>query len=149
MQLILREDVPNLGNSGDIVEVKGGYGRNYLVPRGLAVPASVRNVSQLEHQKRGIAQREAKRTRETQGLKSQLEGLSINIAKQVGDEDKLFGSVTNKDIAEVLEQRGVPIDRKKIMIDTPIRSLGVHAVRVNLGRDTSAELKVWVVAQES
>lgn len=149
MQVILREDVPHLGHTGDIVDVKGGYGRNYLIPRGLAVVASARHVAQFEHQKRVIAQREAALLRDAQAIKAKLEGLSINIAMQVGEDDKLFGSVTNKDIATALEERGVKVDRKKIHTEEPIRSLGVHNVHVALGRETSATLKVWVVAKEA
>lgn len=148
MQVILCEDVSNLGRSGDVVQARPGYVRNYLVPRGLAVVASNRNLSQLEHSKRVIAKREEKLLRDASVIKSKLESLSINIARKVGQEDKLFGSVTNKDIAEVLAERGVPIDRKKIQLVEPIRSLGVHSVPVQLARDISAELKVWVVAAE-
>ena len=148
MQVILREDVPNLGRIGDIVTVKGCYGRNYLIPRGLAVMASARNVGQLEHAKRIIGQREAKLLRSAESLKAKIEGLSINISKQVGEDDKVFGSVTTKEIAEALHERGIEIDRKKIHTDEPIRSLGVHPVTVHLARDLSAEFKVWVVAKE-
>lgn len=148
MQVILREDIPNLGRTGQIVDVKRGYGRNYLLPRGLAVVATARNVGQLEHEKRVIGAREAKLMRNAQSLKAKLEGLSINIAMRVGEDDKLFGSVTNKDIAEALAQRDLRIDRKKIQLDEPIRSLGVHTVKVVLGREVGAELKVWVVAKE-
>ena len=148
MQVILREDVPNLGRSGDVVNVSGGYGRNYLIPRGLAVVASSKQIARLEHDKRAIAQREAKRLRTAEAIKAKLEGLSINIAKQVGEGDRLFGSVTSKEIAEALAARGIELDRKTIHIDEPIRSLGVHPVAVNLGREMQAELKVWVVAQE-
>jgi large subunit ribosomal protein L9 len=148
MQVILREDVPNLGRSGEIVEASGGYVRNYLLPRGLAVVASGRNVRQLEHEKRVISKREEKLMHNALAAKGRLEGLSVNISKQVGQDEKLFGSVTNKDIAEALAERDVVIDRKKIQIDEPIRSLGVHTVRVSLARDVMAELKVWVVAAE-
>jgi len=148
MQVILKEDVPNLGQSGDLVEVKSGYCRNYLIPRGLAAMASARNVKQLEHEKRAIAQREAKLLRTAQALKDKVEGTAVNIAKQVGEDEKLYGSVTSKEIADVLAAKGVMVDRKKIQIREPIRSLGVHTVVVSLGREMNAELKVWVVAQE-
>lgn len=148
MQVILREDIAHLGRTGDIVEVKPGYGRNYLIPRGLAAVATAGNIDQIEHQKRVIAQREAKLLRSAQAIKAKLEGLSLNIAMRVGEDDKLYGSVTNKDIAEALAGRDIQIDRKKIQIDEPIRSLGVHPVKVALGRELAAELKVWVVAKE-
>jgi large subunit ribosomal protein L9 len=148
MQVILREDVAHLGKSGEVVDVKDGYGRNYLLPRGLAVMASARNLGQLEHHKRVITQREEKLMRTASAAKAKLEGLSINIAVQVGEGDKLFGSVNNKDIAAALAERQIDIDRKRIQLPTPIRTLGVHPVVVNLGRGVSAELKVWVVAKE-
>lgn len=149
MQVILREDIPKLGNSGDIINVSDGYGRNYLVPRGLAVAASAKNVKQLDHQKRVISQRDAKLLRTNQALKAKVEGLSINVAKQVGSDDKLFGSVTTKDIAEAMKERGIEIDRKKIHLAEPIRSLGVHTVSIEFGGGVNAALKVWVVASES
>lgn len=148
MQVILREDVEHLGRTGEIVSVREGYGRNFLIPRGLAVIASSRNVKQLEHDKRVIAQRESKLLRNAEALKAKLEGLSLNIAKQAGEGDKLFGSVTPKEIAEELAAKGVTIDRKKLRLEEPIRSLGVHPVQVALGRDVTAEIKVWVVAAD-
>jgi large subunit ribosomal protein L9 len=147
MQIILREDVDKLGKAGDVVTVKAGYGRNYLVPRGFAVLASARNIQEMEHHKRVIAIREGKRLKTAEALKAKLEGLSINIARQVGDEDKLFGSVTNKDIATALEGEGLKIERKSIVVPTAIKTLGVHNVKVKLSRDVNAELKVWVVAK--
>lgn len=147
MQVILSEDVENVGKSGDIVNVKDGFGRNYLIPRGLAVPASSKAVSRLEHDKRVIAQREAKLMRTSEALKARIEALSINIAKQVGEEEKLFGSVTNKEIADALAEQGVEIERRKLQIDEPIRTVGQHDVTINLGRQMTATLKVWVVAK--
>lgn len=147
MQIILREDVDNLGKAGDVVTVKAGFGRNYLVPRGFAELASARNINQMEHHKRVIAIREGKRLKTAEALKARLEGLSLNIARQVGDEDKLFGSVSNKDVATALEAEGLKIDRKSIIIATAIKTLGVHNVKVKLSRDVSAEVKVWVVAK--
>ena len=147
MEVILREDVPHLGRCGDTVTVKNGYGRNYLIPRGLAVIASSRNAAQIEHARRLIAQREAKLLRTAEAMKAKLEGASINVPKQVGEDDKLFGSVTNKEIADALAAQGIEVDRKKIEIAEPIRTLGVHNVIVRLGRELNAELKVWVVAK--
>ena len=148
MQVILREDVAKLGQTGDLVTVRDGYGRNYLIPRGLAVLATPRNVKRLEHDKRVIAQREAKLLRKAESVKSKLEGMSVNIPKQVGEEDKLFGSVTARDIAEALAAQGVEIDRRTIQLDEPIKTLGVHEVVVRLARSLTATLKVWVVAAE-
>jgi large subunit ribosomal protein L9 len=148
MQVILREDVENLGNSGELVTVKDGYARNFLIPRGLAVRATPRNVRRLDHEKRVISQRDSKRQKDAQSLKDRIEALSLTIAKHTGEEEKLFGSVTNRDIAEALkEESGLEIDRKSIHLDQAIKSLGVYSVNVKLTRDVVATLKLWVVAK--
>lgn len=148
MQVILREDVENLGNTGELVNVKDGYARNYLIPRGLAVHATPRNVRRLEHEKRVISQRDAKRQKDAQALKDKLEALSLTIAKHTGEEDKLFGAVTNREIADALnEDTGLSIDRKSIQLEQPIKSLGVYSVEVKLSRDVVATVKLWVVAK--
>lgn len=147
MQVILSEDVDNVGKSGEIVTVKDGFGRNYLIPRGLAVVASSKNVAKLEHDKRVISQREIKLMRTAEAMKAKIESISINIAKQVGEEEKLFGSVTNKEIADALAEQGVDMERRKLQIAEPIRTLGQHDVTISLGRQMSATLKVWVVAK--
>jgi len=148
MQVILREDVDNLGTTGEVVTVKDGYARNYLIPRGLAVQATPRNVRRLSHEKRVIEQRDTKRRRDAQGVKEQLEALSLTIAKHTGEEDKLFGSVTNRDIADALkEEAGIEIDRKLITLPQPIKALGVYSVEVKLARDVVATVKLWVVAK--
>lgn len=147
MQVILREDVEHLGQTGDIVNVKPGYGRNYLIPRGLAVTANPKNVARLEHDKRVISAREIKLAKSAAALKAKIEGIELTIAKPVGDEDKLFGSVTTRDIAEAAAEKGVELDRKKLEIGEPIRTVGEHSVTVSLGREHSASLKVWVVAK--
>jgi large subunit ribosomal protein L9 len=148
MQVILKEDVPNLGRSGDVVNVKPGYGRNYLIPRGLAVLATVKNVSRIDHEKRVIEKRTAKLRKDAEGLKDRIEQLSVNIARPVGAGDKLYGSVGGRDVAEALKEAGVAIDHRKIVLDEPIKSLGMFTVDVKLARDVVAKLKVWVVAKE-
>lgn len=147
MQVILSENVPNLGASGEIVTVKDGYGRNYLIPRGLAVVANPKAVARLEHDKRTIAQHETKLLRTTDALKAKLDGLELTIAKPVGEEDKLFGSVTTREIADAAAEKGVELDRKRLEIAEPIRTLGEHRVKIGLGREMSASIKVWVVAK--
>jgi large subunit ribosomal protein L9 len=147
MQVILSEDVPHLGKTGDIVVVKEGYGRNYLIPQGLAVIASPKNKAKLEHDRSVIAAREAKLMRTAEAVKARIEGASVNIAKQVGEGDKLFGSVTAKEIAEELSAQGIEVDRKRIQLPENIRSLGEHQVSISLGQQMSASLKVWVVAK--
>lgn len=148
MQVILREDVPHVGRSGQVVDARAGFVRNYLIPRGLAVAATGCGLQQLEHEKRVIATREQKLLRDGMAVKAKLEGLTINIARQVGQEEKLFGSVSNVDIAAALAAQGVTLDRKKIQLAEPIRTLGVHSVTVQLGKGMTAALKVWVVAAD-
>lgn len=148
MQVILREDVPNLGRVGDVVKVKPGYGRNYLIPRGLAVLADERQVRRFTHEKRVIAQREQRMAKAAESLKEQLEKASVTVPKQVGEEEKLYGSVTNREIAEALKAQGIEIDRKSIELDEQIKTLGVHQVKVRLARGVLADLKVWVVAAD-
>ena len=148
MQLILKEDLDNLGKSGEVVNVKEGYGRNYLLPRGLAVMATADDVSRVAHEKRVIAARTAKLDKETQGEADRLGQLTVSIARAVGDEDKLFGSVTSRDIAEALAEQKVTIDAKKLHLEEPIKTLGLTEVSVKLGRGVTAKLKVWVVKKE-
>jgi large subunit ribosomal protein L9 len=147
MEVILREDVENLGQTGEVVTVRDGYGRNYLIPRGLAALATPRNVRRMEHEKRAIAQQDAKRQKNAQTLKDQLEKLSITISKHTGEEDKLFGSVTTREIAAALKEQGFDINRKSIVLEEPVRSLGVFQVPMKLSRDVTAEVKLWVVAK--
>lgn len=147
MQVILREDITNLGRTGEVVTVKDGYGRNYLIPRGLAVLATPRNVKRLGHEQRVIEQRDIKRQKSAEATKEQLEALSLTIAKHTGEEDKLFGSVTTRDIADALKEEGHDVDRRLIQLEQPIKALGVYTVPVKLGREVTAELKLWVVAK--
>jgi len=149
MQLILKEDLDNLGKSGEVVNVRPGYGRNYLLPRGLAVLATAGDISRVEHEKKIIAARTAKLGKEAQAEADRLSQVTVSIARAVGDEDKLFGSVTNRDIAEALQQQGVTVDSKKLLLEEPIRALGLTEVSVKLGRGVQAKIKVWVVKKEA
>ncbi len=147
MKLILREDVENLGKIGDVVEVAGGYGRNYLLPRGLAVQASTKNLKQQEHQKKLIQARMEKQKKEAQELAGSLDSVSCTIARKTGEEEKLYGSVTSRDIEEALREEGVSIDRKRILLEEPIKKLGVYTVPVKLHADVTGNIKVWVVKE--
>jgi len=148
MQLILTETIDNLGKGGQVVNVKDGYGRNYLIPKGLAVAATSRNIRQMDHHKRIIAVKEAKRALENQTLKEKLEAASITITKQTSTEEKLFGSVTTREIAEeIKKETGVSIDKKMIQLDQPIKALGVYTVPLRLTSEINANLKIWVVAK--
>jgi len=149
MQVILRDDMDNLGKSGEVVNVKPGYARNYLLPRGLAIKATASDVTRVEHEKRVIAARAAKLAKEAQTEADNLSQVSVSIARAVGEEDKLFGSVTGRDISEALKEKGVHVDAKKIHLDEPIKALGLVEVPVKLGRGVTANIKVWVVKKEN
>jgi large subunit ribosomal protein L9 len=147
MQIILKEDVPNLGRSGELVTVKPGYGRNYLIPQGKAALATTKNIAQLEHEKKLIAARNAKLMRDARAVADRLAATELTIERQVGAEEKLFGSVTSRDVEEALAAKGVKLDRKKIVLDEPIKNLGVYTLDVKLTHEVVAKLKVWVVAK--
>lgn len=149
MRVILREDVDHLGTAGEIVNVKPGYGRNYLFPNGLALPATEGDVKRIEHEKRVIAARNAKLLKELEGQAGKIQSLSVSIKQAVGEGDRLYGSVTSRDIAEALEAQGVKIDSRKIDLPEPIKTLGMTEVAVKLGKGVAANLKVWVVKKES
>jgi large subunit ribosomal protein L9 len=148
MQVILRDDMENLGKSGEVVNVRPGYARNYLLPRGHAIKATESDVKRVEHEKRVIAARTAKMAKETQAEADKLSKVSVSIPRAVGEEDKLYGSVTTRDIAEALQAQGVTIDAKKLVLDEPIKALGLTEVAVKLGRGVQATIKVWVVKKE-
>jgi len=148
MQVILRDDMDNLGKSGEVVNVKPGYARNYLLPRGLAIKATAGDIKRVEHEKRVIAARTAKMAKEAQAEADKLSSVSVSIARAVGEEEKLYGSVTSRDIAEALAAQGVKVDSRKIHLDEPIKTLGLTEVPVKLGRGVNATIKVWVVKEE-
>jgi large subunit ribosomal protein L9 len=148
MQLILKEDVANLGKSGDLVNVKPGYGRNYLIPHGLAVVATEKNVARVEHEKRLIAARNQKLLKDAQSIADRLSTVELVIQRQAGEEDKLFGSVSTRDVEEALGDQGIKLDRRKIVLAEPIRTLGVYTLDVKLAPDVTGKLKVWVVAKK-
>jgi large subunit ribosomal protein L9 len=146
VQVILSEDVPNLGRPGDVVKVRAGYARNYLLPRRLAVEANPKNLRAFEHQKAlAMLRREANKGLALK-LKQRLEGLALTISANAGEEGKLFGSVTNIDIERALRERGIDIERRKIMLAEPIKQLGEFTVPVRLDPEVEAGLKLTVAA---
>lgn len=147
MKVILREDVTDLGAIGELVSVKDGYARNYLIPKQLAVLANTKNIRQMDHQKRLIESNKVRVRKEAGDIASNLENVSCTIPMLVGEQDKLFGSVTSKDIEEALQHEGINLSRKRIILDEPIKSLGVYTVDVRLHSEVTAKLKVWVVAK--
>jgi len=148
MQVILREDMENLGKSGEVVTVKPGYGRNYLLPKGFAVSATEADVKRVAHEKRVIAARNAKLAKDAQAEADRLNQVSVSIAVAVGEEDRLFGSVTARDIADAYKEKNVAVDPKKMVLTDPIKSLGLAEVPVKLSHGVTATLKVWVVKKE-
>jgi large subunit ribosomal protein L9 len=149
MEVILREDVPHLGNIGDVVKVKPGFARNYLLPRGLAVVADKRNVGALQHEKRVVAEKRERALRAAQGQLKKLSELRLVVKARAGEEGKLFGSVTNLDIERSLAAQGVEIDRRRIRLDEPIKQLGEYRVPLQLGVGVAGEILVVVEPIES
>ncbi|MBU1239752.1 50S ribosomal protein L9 [Myxococcota bacterium] len=147
MEIILRDDVQHLGKSGDAVKVKAGYGRNYLLPKGLAIKATKKNKSRLDHDRKVISIRRAKYVKTAEDLKVKLEELTFTIAKKVGENEKLFGSVTQKEVAEIIENNGYSVEKKNIHFEDNIKTLGVHKGFCDLGNGVKAELKIWVVSE--
>jgi large subunit ribosomal protein L9 len=145
MQVILKKDVEKLGMAGDLIEVSNGYGRNYLIPKGLAIEATTRSLRILEHEKRLIADSKKKELRDAEDLKGKISETSVTITMQAGEEDKLFGSVTAMDIAEALSKEGISIDKRNIILDEPIKRLGIYTVNVKIHPEIITGLKVWVV----
>lgn len=146
MQVILTSDVPQLGHAGEVVDVKPGFGANYLIPQGMAVLATPRNQRRMAHERRMIEAKIARERQHAQDQARRLDGLSVTLTRLVGEDDRIFGSVTTKDIAEALSDEGVKLDRRQIQLDSPLKALGVYEVDIKLHRDVAAQIKVWVVA---
>ncbi|HMN03600.1 MULTISPECIES: 50S ribosomal protein L9 [Geobacter] len=148
MQVILKENVENLGHIGDIVKVAPGYARNYLIPRNFAIEATEKNAKALEHAKRQLEYKRNKVLEQARVLVAKIEGLSLSISHQAGEEGKLFGSVTNMELAELLKAQGVEIDRKKIVLAEPIKHVGEFIAVVKVHPEVTANLKVVVTKAE-
>ena len=149
MKVILKDDVKDLGVMGDVVDVKTGYGRNFLIPRGAAVEANPKNIKQLEHEKNIILQKAKKMKKSAQDRAEDLSKMVLSFEMQAGEEEKLFGSVTVKDIAEAIESKGIEIDKKKIILDEPIKKLGSYDVPLKIYQDVTATIKVEVIKTEA
>ena len=147
MKVILKSDVKDLGRVGEVVNVKDGFARNYLVPQGLAVEASTKNVKAFEHEKKKIQEMAKKIKVGAAGLAERIAAARITIKAKTGEEDRLFGSVTSMDIAEALKAEGFDIDKKKIHIDEPIKRLGDYSVTIKLHSEVSAQLNLQVVPE--
>ena len=147
MKVILKSDVKDLGRMGEVVNVKDGFARNYLVPQGLAAEANTKNVKALEHETKKIQEMAKKVKSGASGLAEQIAAVKVTIKAKAGEEDKLFGSVTSMDIADALKAEGIEIDKKKIYLDEPIKRLGEYTVTIKLHSEVSAQLNVQVVPE--
>jgi len=145
MELILKETIDTLGEEGDVVKVKDGYGRNFLIPHRLAVLATKANIAILEKEKAAIAARKKNQRDAAEALAQKVSGATVVIAHRSGDDNKLYGSITSAEIAEKLAELGIQIDKKKIVLDEPIKTLGITTVPVKIGYQISAEIKVEIV----
>jgi large subunit ribosomal protein L9 len=144
MEVILKEDVPKLGHRGDVVKVAEGYGRNFLLPRKLAIEATQANKAVIEQMKQSAIRRSAVEKADSEALAKQLDAVSLTFARKAGEKDHLFGSVTSTDIAEALEQKGFNIDRRKIQLHEPLKSIGEFDIPIRLHRDVTSRVKVVV-----
>jgi len=146
MEVILKEDILNLGKIGELVRVRDGYARNYLLPRGLVLIANKKNLKTFDHQKKLVADQKQKIMRQAQSAADQLTGVSLVIPMKVGEEGRLFGSVTNIQIEKALKTKGLNVDRRKIHLDEPIKTVGDYEVPVRLAADLTVPLKLSVVS---
>jgi large subunit ribosomal protein L9 len=144
MEVILKEDVPKLGSRGDVVKVAEGYGRNFLLPKKVAIEASKANKAVIEQMKAAAVRRSAKEKAQAEELSKQFDGLSVSFQRRAGEHDQLFGSVTSSDIAEALTKKGFDLDRRKIQLHEPLKTLGEFTVPVKLHKDVTTHLKVVI-----
>ncbi len=149
MDVILTENVKNLGTIGEVVKVKPGYGRNFLVPQGLAVEASEAKLKEVEHHKRQLNRKAEKLSQEAADVKARIEAVECTFVHKASEEGKLFGSVTSMEIAESLASQGIEIDRRKILLEQPIKELGEHSVDIKLNAGVNAIVKINVVSEDA
>ena len=147
MKIVLREDVGNLGRRGDVVAVANGYARNYLLPKKISFPATEENLRRVAKARKVLELKRIQERDEAQRLAERLRGLSCTIVKKAGEEETLYGSVTSGEIAEALEKEGIVIDKRKIRMDEPIKTLGIYTIPVTIHSEVEAEVKVWVVKE--
>ena len=148
MKVILKEDVETLGKRGDTIKVTDGYARNYLIPKGLAMEATSISAKAIEHERKLIAKRAEKEKKNAEALLASFAGVSVSIARKTADQEKLFGSVTTKDIEKALEEKGLKVERKQIALDEPIKQLGEYPVKIKLYPGIAADITVKVVEEQ-
>jgi len=147
MKVILRKDFESIGKVGEVVEVKDGYARNYLIPQGIAFKADKKNIKLLEAEQQRFQLQLNKDKKSAEKLAEKLTNISCTATVSVGDEDKVFGSVTTQDISDLLKDKGFDIDRKKILLDEPIKALGIYTISIKLHTEVEAKIKLWVVKE--
>ena len=147
MQIVLKEDIDKLGRRGEVVKVANGYARNYLLPLGKALPATPGNLKVIEREKRRYVVRQTKEKEENETLSRRIQALSLTLVRKVGESDVLYGSVTSGDIAEALAKEGVVVDKRRIQLAEPIKSLGIYTIPIRLHPEVTTEVKVWVVKE--
>ena len=147
MEVILKEDVPQLGNRGDVVKVAEGYGRNYLLPKKLAIKATAANKAVIEQMKASAVRRSVREKSDAEALAKQFDGVSLHFTRRAGENDQLFGSVTSSDIAHELEARGFNVDRRKIEVGHPMKTVGEYTIQIKLHREVSVPVKVTVTKE--
>jgi large subunit ribosomal protein L9 len=147
MKVLLRQDYESLGNRGDVVSVKNGFARNYLFPKGIALMATSANQKVLEEEKKMFAHRFEKDQRAAEALAKELEAVSLTAAVAVGEEDKVFGSVTSQNIVDLLQEKGYTVDKRKVVLDEPIKALGIYSVPVKLHSEVEVKIRLWVVKE--
>jgi large subunit ribosomal protein L9 len=147
MKVLLRQDFETLGKRGEVVSVKNGFARNYLFPRGIALLATPAAQRVLEEEQRMLTHRQVKERRDAEALAKELETVSVTAAVAAGEEDRVFGSVTSQTIADLLVEKGYTIDKRKIVLDEPIKALGVYSVPIKLHTDVEVKLRLWVVKE--
>ena len=148
VKVILRESIPSLGEAGEVITVKPGHAHNYLIPQGLAVTANNRNVRRLEHERKIVEARVKKEVGSATDIAARINGMTLQFERQVGEDEKLFGSVTSRDIAEQLKRANVEIDHRWVALDQPVKALGKYEVPVKLSAGVIATLKFWVVGKD-
>ena len=147
MQIVLKEDIEKLGRRGEVVKVADGYARNYLLPLGKALLATPGNMKVIEREKRRYVARLTKDREDNEALASRIRALSLTLVRKVGESDMLYGSVTSSDIAEGLEKEGIVVDKRRVQLVDPIKSLGIYQVPIRLHPEVTAEVKIWVVKE--
>ncbi len=147
MKILLKQDIESLGNVGDVVNVKNGFARNYLIPQGMAIEATERNLKAFQETHKLSTLRMAKEKRTAEAMAQELAKVSVTATVQVGEEDRVFGAVTSQNIADLLTDKGYEIDRRRILLDEPLKALGVYDIGIKLHSEVEAKIKVWVVKE--